>query len=220
MSVLPGTVRVALGWHEPLLCGLLRRSLAARGALVVVEATNADTLAVLVAAESPAVAILDDGLLDHDDDVAAALVARLVSAGTAVIVLTAEPLARRVLRLLAAGAAGALDHDGTPDDLAEAILAAATGAAALDPRSAAWLLGDWRNRSDSPDRSPTPGALSPRELEVLHLLAKGGTTRTIGSDLGVSPKTVENHKTRIFAKLGVRSQAEAVSTASTMGLLG
>jgi DNA-binding NarL/FixJ family response regulator len=62
-------------------------------------------------------------------------------------------------------------------------------------------------------------ALTPRELDVLRLVAAGLTTGEIGPRLGISPKTVENHKQRLFAKLGVQNQAHAVSIAMRAGLL-
>lgn len=64
-----------------------------------------------------------------------------------------------------------------------------------------------------------PPALTGRELEVLRLIGAGRTTREISVVLGVSRRTVENHKRRIFAKLDVQSQAHAVASAARMGLL-
>lgn len=65
---------------------------------------------------------------------------------------------------------------------------------------------------------PSP-VLSPRELEVLHAISTGATTQRVGAAMGISPKTVENHKQHIFAKLGVQNQAHAVAVATRLGLL-
>jgi two-component system nitrate/nitrite response regulator NarL len=90
----------------------------------------------------------------------------------------------------------------------------------LDPRVAATLVEQWREmRGDGPDPAPTGGRLSARELDVLAGMSRGETTKGVARTLGVSVKTIENHKTRIFAKLGVRSQAEAVAVAIGRGLL-
>jgi DNA-binding NarL/FixJ family response regulator len=62
-------------------------------------------------------------------------------------------------------------------------------------------------------------SLTSRELDVLHLVGGGNTTREVSHALGISPKTVENHKQRIFAKLGVQNQAHAVAVAMRAGLL-
>jgi DNA-binding NarL/FixJ family response regulator len=64
-----------------------------------------------------------------------------------------------------------------------------------------------------------PGGLTSRELEVLQLVGSGLTTREISQKLEISPKTVENHKQRIFAKLGVQNQAHAVAIAMRRGML-
>lgn len=62
-------------------------------------------------------------------------------------------------------------------------------------------------------------SLTARELDVLHLVGAGNTIREVSHALGISPKTVENHKQRIFAKLGVQNQAHAVAVAMRAGLL-
>ena len=61
--------------------------------------------------------------------------------------------------------------------------------------------------------------LTPRELTILNLVGAGFTSREISSQLTISHKTVENHKQRIFAKLGVQNQAHAVSVAMRLGLM-
>jgi DNA-binding NarL/FixJ family response regulator len=61
--------------------------------------------------------------------------------------------------------------------------------------------------------------LSAREVEVLSEIGAGGTTRLVAVNMGISPKTVENHKQRIFCKLGVQNQAHAVAVAMRQGLL-
>lgn len=71
--------------------------------------------------------------------------------------------------------------------------------------------------------APGPGrarVLTTRELEVLRAVAAGLTSQAIGARLGISPKTVESHKSRVIAKLGVRNRAQAVALAARRGLLG
>jgi DNA-binding CsgD family transcriptional regulator len=67
---------------------------------------------------------------------------------------------------------------------------------------------------------PQPSLLTERETEVLRLIADGLTTRDVAARLGISPRTVENYKQHMFAKLGVQSRAHAVAVASRGGLLG
>jgi DNA-binding NarL/FixJ family response regulator len=71
----------------------------------------------------------------------------------------------------------------------------------------------------SSGESSVRGVLTDRELHVLHLVGAGCTSREISSRLGISHKTVENHKQRVFGKLGVQNQAHAVSVAMRAGLL-
>ena len=67
---------------------------------------------------------------------------------------------------------------------------------------------------------PLPGGLSPREAEVLVLVARGCTNRAIGEELFISEKTVTSHLTHVFAKLGVTSRAAATAFAYEHGLTG
>src|SRR5205085_9913309 len=69
-------------------------------------------------------------------------------------------------------------------------------------------------------RKPTaPAGLTPREVEVLVIAARGGTTRAVATTLGISPKTAGNHIERIYSKIGISSRAEAAMFAMHHGLL-
>jgi DNA-binding NarL/FixJ family response regulator len=82
-------------------------------------------------------------------------------------------------------------------------------------------LGDSRGVTAPPPRPrPQPSVLTERETEVLRLIADGLTTRDVSNCLGISPRTVENYKQHMFAKLGVQSRAHAVAVGSRMGNLG
>ena len=72
----------------------------------------------------------------------------------------------------------------------------------------------------APRRRPTaPAGLTPREVEVLELAARGATTKQVASRLGITPKTAGNHIERIYAKIGVQSRAEAAMYAMHNGLV-
>jgi DNA-binding NarL/FixJ family response regulator len=82
-------------------------------------------------------------------------------------------------------------------------------------------LGDEPASWPSPARArANPSLLTDRETEVLRLIADGLTTRDVASRLGISPRTVENYKQHMFAKLGVQSRAHAVAVASRLGFIG
>jgi DNA-binding NarL/FixJ family response regulator len=81
-------------------------------------------------------------------------------------------------------------------------------------------LGDGTTPAESPAPARTaPSLLTDRELEVLRLIADGLTTRDVAGRLSISPRTVENYKQHMFAKLGVQSRAHAVAVASRLGIL-
>jgi DNA-binding NarL/FixJ family response regulator len=104
-----------------------------------------------------------------------------------------------------AGAQGTVLKTGSADELVEAIHRVHEGQAAYDPRH--------------PARAAGKMALSPREREVLRLVASGSTNQQVAELLGVGSETVKTLLARTFAKLGVRRRAEAVSAAHDLGLL-
>lgn len=104
--------------------------------------------------------------------------------------------------------------------LSAAVSRAAGSATALDAVRAAGRRGAVVSAMPSRDGSPTTqSVLSAREQQVLELVGGGWTTREIAVRLAISPKTVEHHKQRIFAKLDVQSQAHAVAVALRSGML-
>jgi DNA-binding NarL/FixJ family response regulator len=104
-----------------------------------------------------------------------------------------------------AGAQGTILKTGHADEVLAALRAAQRGQSAFDPRH--------------PKRAPGDAALSPREREVLRLVASGATNKDIAVALGIGGETVKTLLARTFAKLGARKRAEAVSEAIHRGLL-
>jgi DNA-binding NarL/FixJ family response regulator len=103
------------------------------------------------------------------------------------------------------------------DQFADAVRSVRAGGIALDPTHAAIVVAQWREGRQRANSEP--GALTQREREVLGAMVDGLLTKAIARRLRVAPKTVENHKVRIFSKLGVRNQAQAVGVAITHGLV-
>ncbi|HVC24872.1 MAG TPA: response regulator transcription factor [Acidimicrobiales bacterium] len=148
--------------------------------------------------------VLDDGIVDS-------YLARLLRTGTRVVLLS-EPLElARMLGLVELGVTGLVDMALSPDELGAALLGVARGGAVLPPELCAAITSEWRMARRTHGVVAGSGQLTPREVEILGAMVDGLATKAIGHLLGVSAKTVENHKTRVFAKLGVRTQAEAVS---------
>jgi DNA-binding NarL/FixJ family response regulator len=128
----------------------------------------------------------------------------------AVLILTTYSTDADILSAVEAGATGYLLKDAPPEELAAAVRAAARGDTVLAPPVAARLLG--RSRSGRP-------ALSPRELEILELLAEGLPNRQISRRLFISEATVKTHLVHIYGKLGVDSRTAAVAAAMQTGLI-
>ncbi|MCF6472590.1 response regulator transcription factor [Nonomuraea sp. MG754425] len=128
-----------------------------------------------------------------------------------VLVLTTYDTDTHVLPAIEAGATGYLLKDSPREDLLRGARAAAKGESVLSPSVAARLM----NRV----RTPAPHLLSPRELEVLELVAAGNTNREAAARLFITEATVKSHLLNIYAKLGVGDRAAAVTEAFNRGLL-
>jgi DNA-binding NarL/FixJ family response regulator len=127
-----------------------------------------------------------------------------------VLVLTTYDRDEDIVPAIEAGATGYLLKDTPREDLFRAVRAASRGEPALTPSVASRLMGRMRNPSQT---------LSPREVEVLELAARGRTNRQIGKVLHVSEATVKTHLLRAYDKLGVSDRTAAVVTALQHGLL-
>jgi DNA-binding NarL/FixJ family response regulator len=128
-----------------------------------------------------------------------------------VLVLTTFDTDRDVLPAIEAGATGYLLKDASAAELKDAVRAAYAGRPVLAPSVAGRLIGQVR-------RGPEPG-LSPREIDVLRLVAAGTTNREAARQLLVSEATVKTHLLHLYEKLGVNDRAAAVSEAYRRGLL-
>jgi DNA-binding NarL/FixJ family response regulator len=141
-----------------------------------------------------------------------------------VIALTTYADDESVLGALRAGARGYLTKDASSQDIRSAILAVAAGSAALDPavqcHVVAALAGDGERTAamPGPRARQLPDELTPREAEVLALIAEGLTNAEIAERLVVSPTTVKSHINHLFAKAGLRDRAHAVNYAYRTGL--
>jgi DNA-binding NarL/FixJ family response regulator len=122
-----------------------------------------------------------------------------------------------VLGALRAGARGYLTKDAGAEEILAAVQAVARGDAALDPAVQHHVLAALTTASESPAPS-LPDELTPREAEVLGLIAEGLTNTEIAARLVVSAATVKSHVNHIFAKIGARDRAQAVVYAYNHGL--
>lgn len=131
---------------------------------------------------------------------------------THVVVLTTYADDRSVVEALRAGARGFLTKDAGAEEIERAIAAVVRGDAAIDPAVQHHLVDAVAGRPELPD------GLTPREAEVLALIAQGLSNGEIATRLFVSEATVKSHVNHLFAKTGVRDRAQAVSYAYRQGL--
>ena len=125
-----------------------------------------------------------------------------------------------MLGALRAGARGYLTKDASSEDIRAAIATVAAGDAALDPAVQHHVVAALAARGeDEPGAAPgLPDDLTPREAEVLALIAEGLSNPQIAERLVVSPTTVKSHINHLFAKAGLRDRAQAVNYAYRTGL--
>jgi DNA-binding NarL/FixJ family response regulator len=185
---------------------------------VVGAAADGDE-AVRLVDEHGADVVLMDLRMPRCDGVTATARIRATHPDTAVVVLTTYAEEADILAALRAGALGYLTKDAGRAQIAGAIRAAAAGQAILDPQVQQRLLAAVGQRPE-PGAMPTilPDGLTPRESEVLGLIASGLSNREIAATLFLSEATVKSHINRLFAKTGVRDRAQAVQYAYRHGL--
>ncbi|WP_214106513.1 response regulator [Acrocarpospora catenulata] len=177
---------------------------------VVGEAGSGDEAVVRARELTPEV-ILMDLRMPGGDGVSA--ITRILAElpATRIIVLTTYESDQDIVRAVEAGAAGYLLKDTSRADLLAAIATAARGETVLSPSVATRLVTRLR--------APVAETLSPRETQVLALVARGLTNAEIGRELYISETTVKTHLLRVFGKLGVSDRTAAVTTALSRGLL-
>jgi NarL family two-component system response regulator LiaR len=137
---------------------------------------------------------------------------------TRVVILTAISDDHAVAAALSAGACGFVVKDTPVDSVIAAVRAAAQGAAWLSPAAAAMVLDSARLWPLATPDTRLVARLSPRELEVLRLLARGMENDEIANALHISPLTAKNHVSRILAKLELPSRVQAAIYAVRQGL--
>jgi DNA-binding NarL/FixJ family response regulator len=137
-----------------------------------------------------------------------------------VLMLTTFDLDEYIYDALRAGASGFLLKDVRPEQLADAVRAVATGDTLLAPAITRRLVEQYLRRPPPGARTPLGlGELTDRELDVLRLVARGGSNQQIAGTLFLGESTVKTHLTHLFAKLGLRDRAQAVVLAYESGLI-
>ncbi|MFP8963061.1 response regulator [Streptomyces nanhaiensis] len=186
---------------------------------VVGEAGDGATAVELTAELGPDVVLMDIRMPGMDGLTATRLIAGGPS-GARVLVLTTFDLDSYVFEALCAGASGFLLKDARADDLLAAVRVVASGDGILAPAVTGRLIAAFAQGGPvRPEAGEALERLTPREREVLLLVASGLTNAEIGERLGVSTGTVKTHVNALFGKLGLRDRVQATILAYDTGLI-
>jgi DNA-binding NarL/FixJ family response regulator len=199
--------------HEVVRSGLARVLQVHPGIHICGEASNLVEAVDLARETTPDIFVVDIGLPGENGIVAIQEI-RKICPETKIVVLTMYDDISYLRAAFAAGAGGYVLKQTAAKDIVTAVLIVAAGGEYVDPALGAAVL---RDGSVSESRSNLN--LSPREIEVLRLLAHGYTNNEVAKALTISARTAETHRARIQQKLGVKSRAELAQIARAAGLL-
>lgn len=199
-------IRVVVADDFPLVREGVVRALNSDASIEVVgQADNGNEALRLAAELEPDVMILDLRMPDLGG-LAVLDKLRTTQPELRVIVMTASEQASSLLDAIAAGAAGYLSKRSTGEELRQAVITAHGGGSVITPALASHLLKEFSSSARGEQSTVRP--LQGRELEVLRLVVQGKTDNEIGQELFISPRTVQNHLTRIREKTGLRRRSE------------
>jgi len=217
-------VRVLLADDQRLVRESLATLLGLLGGIRLVATASDGEEALALAAEHQPDVVLMDLRMPRMGGIEATRLLRERQPAVRVIALTTYADDESVLGALRAGARGYLTKDASSDDIHAAILTVAGGDATLDPavqcHVVAALAGDGRRPANSSQAvaPQLPDDLTPREAEVLALIAEGLTNAEIAERLVVSPTTIKSHINHLFTKAGLRDRTQAVNYAYRTGI--
>ena len=184
------------------------------GMRVVAEADDGVAAVEAALRERPDVAVLDVSM-PRMTGLQAAREIRAHVPDTAVLLLSMHDDERYLFDALRAGASGYVLKRAADEELIEAVRAVAGGKPHLPAITQSALVREWLEHEEEAPRDP----LTPREQDVVKLIAEAYTNKQIGSILNVSEKTVESHRANVLAKLGMRDRVELVRYAIRRGLI-
>ena len=186
--------------------------------MVVGEAEDGRQAVTLAASLNPDVAVLDIGMPNLNGIEAAKQITQ-AEPKTAVVVLSMHRDETYILRALKAGVRGYLLKDSAESDLVRAIRAVAEGKSFFSPAVSKVLLEDYMRKLQRTGGEDSYDLLTPREREILQLIAEGKSNKEIASALNLSVYTVETHRANIMEKLKLKSLPELILYAVRKGII-
>jgi len=184
--------------------------------VVVGSSSNLATLAALIEERSPDVVLMELGL--YDESVSEMLAIGALS-GVAIVLLADDLQGDWTTEALRLGVRAVLSRSATAEEIVPTVVAAAAGLVVLHPKVFDSLLPVLPTNVRPFDNASPIQALTPREIEVLGMLAEGLGNKTIARRLGISEHTVKFHVSSILTKLNASSRTEAVTLGARQGLI-
>jgi two-component system nitrate/nitrite response regulator NarL len=215
-----GPVRVLVVQDHPLLASAIARVLESEDDMTVVGiARRGDEAAEMAASEKPSVVLMDFRLPDSSGPAAAATIRSAVPEA-AIVFHSADESESALLDAIDAGATAYLTKQATADQIVEAVRRASVGEVLIPVALFAKAIARQRRAvTERLAHEKMVAEFTPRELDVLRLLAEGLDTTTIADRLGIASHTVEWHVRHLIEKLGVHSKLQAVIAAARTGLI-
>jgi two-component system, NarL family, response regulator DevR len=213
-------IRVLVVQDHPLLASAIARVLESEDDMTVVGiARRGDHAAAMAASERPSVVLMDFRLPDSSGPVAAAKIRSAVPE-VAIVFHSADESETALLDAIDSGATAYLTKKATADQIVEAVRRASIGEVLIPVALFAKAIARQRKVvTERLAREKLVAEFTPRELDVLRLLAEGVDTATVADRLGIASHTVEWHVRHLIEKLGVHSKLQAVIAAARMGLI-
>ena len=209
--------------HQIVRAGL-RMLFAAEADMSIVGEAGSGTEALQAVVELKPDVVIMDVAMPGMSGIEATRRIKQIAPEVAVLALTMHEDEQYFLEMLNAGAAGYIPKRAAPDDLVSAIRVVHQGNVFLHATLAKFLINEVLHHSEVVESAvkatPQVDSLTPREHEVLRLIAEGLTSREIAQQLTLSPKTVDRHRENIMAKLNLHSRVDLVKYAIERGLLG
>ena len=214
-------LRVVIADDQTLVRSGFRLILNEAGITVTAEAANGKEAVAAVLQHRPDVVLMDIRMPGMDGlEATRRILGSKPGSGCRIIILTTFDLDQYVYAALTAGASGFLLKDTSPEQLVAAVRTVVVGDALLAPSITRRLVERFARPEPAPDVAPEALAtLTPREMEVFRLVARGMSNGEIASELVVTEATVKTHVAGVLGKLGLRNRAQAVVFAYESGLI-
>jgi len=211
-------IRVLVADDHTLVRQGLAQLLEAEGIEVVGQAADGEEACRKALALKPDVVLMDIGL-PRCDGIEATRCITAREPKVKVLILTMHRRDDYVFRAIKAGASGYILKEADSSELLRAVRAAHRGEALLDPGMARRILEEFRRMGGEGDGEEVQVHLTPREREILRLVAQGASNQEIAAELGIAEKTVRNRLSTIFTKLHLNNRTQAAIYALREGLV-